>query len=42
MNIYQFLDDMTISEMQSKLKLPVILSGDNLSQLLYNIKKGRQ
>jgi NifB/MoaA-like Fe-S oxidoreductase len=39
--ICQFLDDMTVSEMQSKLELPVILSGDNLFQLLSNIRKGR-
>jgi len=39
--VYQLLDDMTVSEMQSELGLPVITSGDNLSQLLSNIKKGR-
>jgi len=39
--VYQFLDDMTVPEMQSMLKVPVILSGDNLFQLLSNIRKGR-
>ncbi|MDR0498928.1 MAG: DUF512 domain-containing protein [Holophagales bacterium] len=41
-DIYQFLDDTTVSEMQSKLKLPVILSGDNLSQMLFNIADSTQ
>ncbi|MCL1892906.1 MAG: DUF512 domain-containing protein [Holophagaceae bacterium] len=37
--VWQFLDDMTIAEMQSRLKIPIISSGENLSQLLINIKK---
>jgi putative radical SAM enzyme (TIGR03279 family) len=34
-----FLDDMTIHEMQSHLKIPVAPSGENLSQMLSNIEK---
>jgi hypothetical protein len=32
------LDDMTVAEMQSKLKTPVVSGGENLSQMLENIK----
>ena len=35
----RFLDDVTIAEMQSKLGVPVTLSGDNLSQLLINVER---
>ena len=38
----QFLDDMTIAELQSTIDIPVVHSGTNLSQLLSNVKKGRQ
>ena len=34
----QFLDDMTVTEMQSKLGLPVIPGGNNLSELLSNVR----
>jgi len=36
-DVYQFLDDMTIAEMESTLGLPVIQSGDNLSGLLAGV-----
>jgi putative radical SAM enzyme (TIGR03279 family) len=32
-----FLDDMTLAEMQSELKAPVVSGGENLSQMLANI-----
>jgi putative radical SAM enzyme (TIGR03279 family) len=35
----RFLDDMTITEMQSQLKIPVVPGGENLSQALSNIGK---
>jgi putative radical SAM enzyme (TIGR03279 family) len=38
---YRFLDDMTVSELQSKLGVPVALGGDNLSQLLTNVANAR-
>ena len=39
MDTYQFLDDMTVAEMESRLGLPVIQSGDNLSSLLGQVAR---
>jgi len=39
---YQFLDDMTLAEMESELGLPVVLSGDNLSNLLDSVFRAVQ